>query len=458
MRNPFSDLLEGSARPSRTVVGLMSGTSADSIDVAVCRMQGTGPEVKLLHYSDHAHDAKVKRLVYAAADLNVRGIAELNVRVGEAFAAACLAALEEASIAPGEVDLIGSHGRTIYHHSGVAGALKATLQVGDGDIIAVRTGRYVISDFRARDIAAGGEGAPLSPVADAILFASREPGKGRRRAVLNLGGIANLTVLDQDPARVFGFDTGPANAPLDRLARILSGGAFACDHDGRFARAGRVNDSLLANLLEHDPFLARRPPKSTGFEVYGDAFVAHAAALHGGHDADLMATLTEFVARTIALGLLHCAGTDTPVEEIVIAGGGVKNPALMQRIAAALAPIPVRRSDELGVPSDAREAMAFAVLADLTLRGVAACLPAVTGATAPKLLGKLSFPYRDTVEIAVTGRRDKTCDILVPTLCVGTHVWDAPRPDDPQAGYEPQRRGASKTGFPRGAWERDQRR
>ncbi len=220
MRNPFSDLLEGSARPSRTVVGLMSGTSADSIDVAVCRMQGTGPEVKLLHYSDHAHDAKVKRLVYAAADLNVRGIAELNVRVGEAFAAACLAALEEASIAPGEVDLIGSHGQTIYHHSGVAGALKATLQVGDGDIIAVRTGRYVISDFRARDIAAGGKGAPLSPVADAILFASREPGKGRRRAVLNLGGIANLTVLDQDPARVFGFDTGPANAPLDRLARI----------------------------------------------------------------------------------------------------------------------------------------------------------------------------------------------------------------------------------------------
>ncbi|MGO9922730.1 MAG: anhydro-N-acetylmuramic acid kinase [Isosphaeraceae bacterium] len=392
MTHPFCDLLDRGSRQSRIVVGIMSGTSADSIDVAVCRMKGRGPEVELLHYAERAHDPDVKHLVYAAADLDVRGIAELNVRLGEAFAAACLAALDEASIAPAEVDLIGCHGQTVYHHSGVAGALRATLQVGDGDIIAVRTGRYVISDFRARDIAASGEGAPLSPVADAILFANRDTGRRRRRAVLNLGGIANLTVLDQDPARVFGFDTGPANAPLDRLARILSRGEFACDQDGRFARAGRVNDALLADLLENDPFLARRPPKSTGFEVYGDEFVAHAAALHGGHDADLVATLTEFVARTIALGLLQCAGIDPPVEEIVVAGGGVKNPALMQRIAAALAPIPVRRSDELGVPSDAREAMAFAVLADMTLRGVAAFLPPVTGANAPKLLGKLSFP------------------------------------------------------------------
>jgi anhydro-N-acetylmuramic acid kinase len=153
-----------------------------------------------------------------------------------------------------------------------------------------------------------------------------------------------------------------------------------------------VNDSLLADLLENDPFLARRPPKSTGFEVYGDAFVAHAAGRHGGYDPDLMATLVEFVARTIALGLRHCTRLDPPVEEVIAAGGGLKNPALMQRIAAALAPIPVRRSDDVGVPSDAREAMAFAVLADMNLRGVPAWLPPVTGATAPKLLGKLSFP------------------------------------------------------------------
>ena len=327
------------------------------------------------------------------ADLDVRGVAELNVMVAEVFAAACLATLRQAGLSADDVDLIGSHGQTIYHHSGVAGAIRATLQVGDGDVIAVRTGRYVISDFRARDIAAGGEGAPLSPIADVVLFGGRGPdGPRRRRAILNLGGIANLTVLDEDPARVFGFDTGPANAPLDRLARRLSDGALACDRDGRLARSGRVNEALLAELLEDDPFLARRPPKSTGFEMYGDAFVARAAARHGGLDADLMATLTEFVARTVAAGIVQCGRLGPPVEEVVAAGGGLRNPALMDRIAALIAPIPVRPSDDFGVPSDAREAMAFAVLADMTLRGLPACLPPVTGAPAPKRLGKLSFP------------------------------------------------------------------
>jgi anhydro-N-acetylmuramic acid kinase len=395
MTHPFADLLERSNKPSRTTVGLMSGTSADSIDVAVCRMKGRGPEVsiELLLYREFAHDSDVKRQVLGAVDLNVRAIAELHVRIGEAFAVASLATLQEAGLSPEEVDVIGSHGQTVYHHSGVGGARRATLQVGDGDIIAVRTGRYVLSDFRARDIAAGGEGAPLSPVADAVLFGRREPGEARcRRAILNLGGIANLSVLDDDPARVFGFDTGPANAPLDRLARHLSDGVLACDHDGRIARAGRVDESLLAGLLEMDAFLVRRPPKSTGFEVYGDAFVARAAASHGGYDADLMATLTEFVARTITGGLRQCAEIGPPVDQVIVAGGGVKNPFLMERIAALLAPIPVRRSDDLGVPSAAREAMAFAVLADMTLQGLAAWLQPVTGATSPKLLGKLSFP------------------------------------------------------------------
>jgi anhydro-N-acetylmuramic acid kinase len=395
MIHPFSDLLERSRKPARLVVGLMSGTSADSIDVAVCRMTGQGGDVavELLHYREHPHGPEVKRRVIGIAGLDVRGIAELHVMVGEAFAGACLSTLEEAGLSPRDIDLIGSHGQTVYHHSGVTGAIRATLQVGDGDAIAVRTGCHVVSDFRARDIAAGGEGAPLSPIADVVLFGGRAQDESRRRrAILNLGGIANLTVLDDDPARVFGFDTGPANSPLDRLARRLSGGALACDRDGQLARSGRVNETLLAELLANDPFLARRPPKSTGFEMYGDAFVARVAERHGGFNADLMTTLTEFVARTIALGFRQCAQLGPPVEEVVAAGGGVKNPALMERITAALAPVPIRRSDEFGVPSDAREAMAFAVLADMTLRGQAAYLPPVTGASAPKLLGKISFP------------------------------------------------------------------
>ena len=214
----------------------------------------------------------------------------------------------------------------------------------------------------------------------------------RRRAILNLGGIANLTVLDDDPARVFGFDTGPANAPLDRLARRLSGGVLACDRDGRIARAGRVNEPLLAELLERDPFLARRPPKSTGFEVYGDAFVARAAERHGGYDADLMATLPSSSRDGSPGGSGSVPGSVRRWRRSIVAGGGVKNPVLMERIAALVAPVPVRPSDDVGVPSDAREAMAFAVLADMTLQGLAAWLPPVTGASAPKLLGKLSFP------------------------------------------------------------------
>ena len=315
MTNPFSDLLERSHRPSRIVVGLMSGTSTDSIDVAICRVkgQGTDVEVELIHYHEHPHDPEVKRRVIGVADLDVRGIAELNVMIGEAFAAACLGTLQVAGISPDGVDLIGSHGQTVYHHSGMEGALRATLQIGDGDVIAVRTGCYVISDFRARDIAAGGEGAPLSPIADIVLFGRRGQDEDRRRrAILNLGGIANLTVLDDDPAQVFGFDTGPANAPLDRLARRLSGDSLACDRDGQFARSGRVNEPLLAELLENDPYLERRPPKSTGFEMYGDAFIARVAERHGGFDADLMATLTEFVARTIASGLVQCASSVRP--------------------------------------------------------------------------------------------------------------------------------------------------
>jgi anhydro-N-acetylmuramic acid kinase len=393
--HPFSALLDRSEKPSRIIVGLMSGTSADSIDVAICRMngQGTKPEVELVQYEEHPLPSDVKQQVLGAANLDIRAVAELNVKLGEAFALACLSSLKTAGVSTEEVDLIGSHGQTVYHHSGVAGARRATLQLADGDVIAVRTGIHVISDFRARDIAAGGEGAPLSPVADAVLFGERDQGaQSSRRAILNLGGIANLTILDDDPARIFGFDTGPANAPLDRLARRLSDGALTCDRDGHFARAGQVNEPLLAELLEHDPFLKRRPPKSTGFEMYGDAFLTQVAERHGGYNAHLMATLTEFVARTIAKGFQLCSQLGSPVAEIIAAGGGVKNPVLLERIAAAVTPTPVRRSNDFGVPADAREAMAFAVLADMTLRGVCAVLPPITGASFPKLLGKLSFP------------------------------------------------------------------
>lgn len=394
----FTQMLALAAKPERIVVGLISGTSADAIATAVCRIHGdgipssqrAGARVHLLHYHDHPYDPNIRRMVQRAGALTVRDVAELHVHIGALFADACLNAVRAAAIAIDEVDVIGSHGQTLYHHSSVAGAPRAGFQAGDGDQIAERTGRPVISDFRARDIAAGGEGAPLTPFSDLILFASSE-GVADRRVILNLGGIANVTILDADPQRVIGFDTGPANALIDRLAGRLSAGTLACDVDGRIARSGRVNETLLGDLLRTDLFLAQPPPKSTGFEMYGDAFLDRALAMHGRLDADLMATLTEFTARTIALAVGPFV-TDPRAVEIVIAGGGVRNPALVERIAANVAPVPVRSADELGVPACAREAMGFAVLANEALFGHPTALPRVTGARHPTVLGKWSFP------------------------------------------------------------------
>jgi len=386
------------AKPSRIVVGMISGTSADSIDAAVCRIEGRGlpsadgpgARVELLHYAEAPYPADVRARILGLAGWGVRDVAELNVLVGEAFAAACLDALAGAGMRPGDVDLIGSHGQTVYHHSSVPGALGATLQVGDGDVIAERTGAMVVCDFRARDVAAGGEGAPISPFADIILYAPRDPSAApERRAVLNLGGIANVTVLDPDPARVFGFDTGPANTLLDRLARRISGGALSCDRDGALARAGKADEALVGRLLAEDAYLARRPPKSTGFEMYGDAFVERAGTLLGRFDADLMATLTEYTARTVADAFARFV---PPVVEVIGAGGGVRNPALFGRLAELLAPARLLLGDDRGVPGDAREAMAFAVLAHEALFGLPTSLPSVTGARRPAVLGKFCLP------------------------------------------------------------------
>ncbi|WP_240907415.1 anhydro-N-acetylmuramic acid kinase [Paludisphaera rhizosphaerae] len=394
-------MIEGrTGKPSRVVVGMISGTSADSIDAAVCRIHGfgtpvagrPGAKVELIHYAETPYPAETRARILGLAKWGVRDVAEMNVLVAEAFAVACLETLEAAGIAPGDIDLIGSHGQTVYHHSSVPGAIGATLQVGDGDVLAERTGCLTIADFRARDIAAGGEGAPISPFADVILYAPREgEPEPSRRAVLNLGGIANVTVLDPDPSKVFGFDTGPANTLIDRLARRISGGSLSCDRDGALAKAGKVDEGLVERLLAEDAYLARKPPKSTGFEMYGDDFVERAGALLGRFDADLMATLTEYTARTVADAFARFV---PPVVEVVGAGGGVKNPALFGRLAELLAPAKFILGDDRGVPGDAREAMAFAVLGHEALFGLPTSLPSVTGARRPAVLGKLCLPSR----------------------------------------------------------------
>ena len=383
-------------RPAH-VVGLLSGTSADAIDAAVCRLAPPKDDkepgkarVELLHFKSYPHDPQVHEWIANAESLGARRLAEMHLRVGQRFAQACADAISSSGLDPAGIDLIGSHGQTLYHHSQVPGAERCTVQVGDADHIAELTGLPVVSDFRARDIAAGGEGAPLTPIADSVLFSPFGP-QGRR-AVVNIGGIANLTVLDDNPERILGFDTGPGNALLDRLTRRLTDGRLSYDIDGRLAGAGTVNPELLEQVLENDPFLKRSPPKSTGFEMYGDAFLQDLIRRHGRLDADLLATLAELTTRAVGRAIeQHLASAMQP-GEIVVAGGGARNPDLMRRLAAAVRPRIVTRSDTLGVPAQAREAMCFAILAHRTVLGLPSSWLGITGVHHPVVLGKLSFP------------------------------------------------------------------
>lgn len=253
-----------SSRPELIVAGVMSGTSVDSVDVGICRIAAGHdhrPVVTLLSFYRHDIPLAIKMRVLRGRDLSVEDVAELNVINGHLFAEAIKEAAR--SWNNGAIDLIGSHGQTVYHHSGLDQRIRATLQIGCGDIIATETGIITISDFRAKDVAVGGEGAPLVPLADDYLFV----GTGCR-AVLNLGGIANVTLLGLSSAEVIGFDTGPANGPLDRLARKISHGECELDRDGLIASQGMVNEELLGELLA-DPYLVRVPqnqpvPRCTG--------------------------------------------------------------------------------------------------------------------------------------------------------------------------------------------------
>jgi anhydro-N-acetylmuramic acid kinase len=371
---------------------MLSGTSADAIDVAICRIAPTTtlPSVQLISHTSHPHDPQVHAWIAGAENLSARRLAELQVHLGQTFGRACLEAIDAAELVPSQIDLVGSHGQTLYHYSHVPGAERCTLQVGDADQIAEITGLPVVADFRARDIAAGGEGAPISPIADLVLY--RPFGPHGRRAILNIGGIANITLLDENPEKICGFDTGPGNALLDRLARRLTGGATSYDMDGRFAAAGTVNAAFLGRLLDEDAFLRRSPPKSTGFEMYGDAKLEDLIERHGGADANLMATLAEFTAQAVGRALTQHVAAERSPGEIVLAGGGARNADLVRRITAAVAPRSVTSSDVLGVPIQAREAMAFAVLAHRTILGLPSTWPCITGARHPVVLGKLSLP------------------------------------------------------------------
>jgi anhydro-N-acetylmuramic acid kinase len=382
------------------VLGMMSGTSADGIDVAVARISGAPPtlKAKLLGHTSGKFPPALRREILRIAEqesISAGELSQLNFRLGELFADAALAACRKFRVPPSRVALIGSHGQTIFHQgrpiSYFGSAISSTLQIGELSVIAARTGITAVGDFRPADIALGGQGAPLVPYADYLLYGHKKFG----RVSLNLGGIANITVLPRaaKSQQVFAFDTGPANMLIDALVSHFTRGRRHFDDNAHFALQGRSIPALLNELLR-DPYFKLPPPKSTGREYYGHAYVKKVLALgllHRAKPNDLIRAATIFTALSVLDALHRFVLPKTKIHQLIVSGGGAHNPLILAQLSAALPGIEVLPSSRLGIPEDAKEAFAFALLAYESFHQRPANLPSATGARGPAILGKISY-------------------------------------------------------------------
>ena len=385
------------------IVGLMSGTSLDGVDAALVSIDGTDTERvgwRVQHWCTVPYtEERRARIHQGILAGTAEALCDLHAELGEWFAEAVTEVCSRAGVPLETVDAIGSHGQTVWHRPPTEGRRGATLQLGDAATIAERTGCPVVSDFRTRDIAAGGQGAPLVPWVDRLLFSV----PGQARALQNIGGIGNVSWVParESDAEVVAFDTGPGNALMDAAVELATGGKLTYDRDGMLAARGQVDERLLAELLGH-PFFALEPPKSTGREAFGRPVVERLVeALEPEGDSDwleLVATLTELTARSIADAYERWV-IPRGVAEVVLTGGGAKNPTLVRRIRELLAPLPVVDGKELGVDPEAKEALAFAILAWAHVNGIPANAPGATGAAGPRVLGSFTPGVR--------GRRSK---------------------------------------------------
>jgi len=382
------------------VLGLMSGTSADGIDVALARISGSPPNLKaklLGHISLRFPPAIRKEIFHVAEQQSITAgeLSQLNFRLGELFAAAALTACRRFRVSPRRISLIGTHGQTLFHQGrplSFFGQLTAsTLQIGEPSVIAARTGITTVGDFRPADIALGGQGAPLVPYADYLLYRHSKLG----RVSLNLGGIANITVLPANakPSQVLAFDTGPANILIDALVGHFTRGRQRYDQNAAHAAKGRSLPALLDELLR-DPYLKLAPPKSTGREYYGHGYVQKLLALgsrHRAKPADLIRAATIFAALSVVDALNRFVLPKTKIHQLIVSGGGAHNPLILAQLAAALPGIDVFPSSGLGIPVDAKESFAFALLAYEAFHQRPANIPSATGAHGPAILGKISY-------------------------------------------------------------------
>jgi len=410
------------------VLGLMSGTSADGIDVALARISGAPPHLnaKLLGHTSFSLPSPLRREILRVAEqqpISAGELSQLNFRLGEIFADAAIATCKRFKLSPKRIDLIGNHGQTIFHQgqpSNYFGCPTAsTLQIGEGSVIAAHTSITTVSDFRPADIALGGQGAPLVPYVDYLLY--RHPTLGR--VSLNLGGIANITVIPAaaKPSQVFAFDTGPANMLIDALVQHFTHGRQRFDKDARLAQSGRSIPRLLNELMK-DPYLRLAPPKSTGREYYGQAYLKKLLALgrrHRAKPADLIRAATIFTALSVVDALNRFVLPKHKIHQLIVSGGGAHNPLILAQLSATFSgtarhissasfvgaqhaapllgarepspPLEIIPSSAFGIPEDAKEAFAFAILAYETFHQRPANLPSATGARGTAILGKISY-------------------------------------------------------------------
>ncbi len=380
------------------VVGMISGTSADAIEAVCCQIDGAPPqlELKVLMAQTTPIPNELQRRIHAAATVegsDVEAITLLDSELGELFAAAAISLATEMGMGIEHVDLIGSHGQTIWHAVNADGSVAGSLQIGNGARVAERTGATTVSDLRSRDIAAGGQGAPIVAYVDWLL--SRH--QSAYRAVQNLGGIGNVAYLPplaDETTQPMAFDTGPANVLIDVIMTFITQGEQTYDKDGAIAAGGTVDEAWVRELLEH-PYFELVPPKTTGRELFspamGRALLARGRA-NGFHDADVVATVTAFSAESVAHQYRRFL--PKPPDEVIAAGGGTRNPVFMARLAEALPDTRVLTYEDLGFASHTKEAMAVAVLAYETWHGRPGTLPAFTGVSHPVLMGAINLGRR----------------------------------------------------------------
>lgn len=378
-------------KQERLAVGLMSGTSMDGVDAALVKIKGCALETKVevINFVCIPYEPSLRQILEdVGAGGSTRQVSELNFLVGEAFAHAALNVIRKAGFSVADIDLIGSHGQTIYHNPPSSKkSVPSTAQIGELDVIAERTGITTIGDFRTRDIAAGGEGAPLVPYVDYILFYE----SGKVSIAQNIGGIANATVVTEGIDDVIAYDTGPGNMLMDKVVSLASNGKEKYDRDGKLASQGLVNKRLLEKLLSL-PHFDQLPPKSTGAELFGKEKAQELYNLVTQKNislTDLMATLLELTVESIALSYERVIFPKWKVVEVILSGGGARNPVLVERLKRRLSYVKFSTSDDYGIPIDAKEAVAFAILANELVSGNSANLPSVTGAKRRVPLGKI---------------------------------------------------------------------